>query len=158
MVTFGKTRVLLGGDVEQAAWKDICPEFKEDHFHVHAVKVSHHGSETGFITDLWEKRLGKVKPVAVIAPYRRFQLPKTNALAHIVNHAARVFLTCRINGVSHAAPARTNLRSRLYLRSALKARTPAVDGGCGLCTLKFDDQGNCLDIVCVSPAYEHTVK
>lgn len=83
LVMFGNTRIMLGGDVEQAAWADICPQHYREHFFVDAIKVPHHGSETGFIPDLWGKLAGRKKPIAVIAPYRRFCLPKPNALRHI---------------------------------------------------------------------------
>jgi hypothetical protein len=82
IVVFGKTRVVQGGDVERAAWTDIRPEHNRDYFFVDAVKVPHHGSETGFIPGLWGDLAGRKKPIAIIAPYRRFRLPNRQPGRH----------------------------------------------------------------------------
>jgi beta-lactamase superfamily II metal-dependent hydrolase len=144
LVVFGKTRVVLGGDVERAAWADICSQHKREHFFVDAVKVPHHGSETGFIPGLWGDLAGRKKPIAVIAPYRRFRLPKRDTLQHIGEHASKIMLTCEIDLASAPCAVRPPLKSRMFLRTRLRARSPIPDDECGRCSLTFDTEGNCI--------------
>ena len=158
LVVFGKTRIVLGGDVEQSAWADICPQHNREHFFVDAVKVPHHGSDTGFIPGLWGDLAGRKRPIAVIAPYSRFRLPKQVALRHISQHAAKIMLTCDIDLASAPCPVRPPLKSRMFIRTRLKARSPVPDGECGRCSLVYDSSGNCLDEEYAGPACEYVVE
>lgn len=157
VVEFGKTRVVLGGDVEKAAWTDSRQEHAREHFFADAVKVSHHGSDTGIVPDLWADISGRKKPIAVIAPYRRFRLPKAEALQHIKEHSSKVFLTCEIEHPNTPCPTGPHLKSRLYLRGKLKASASLPEGECGRCSLFFDTEGNCIDEDFDRPAYEYVV-
>jgi beta-lactamase superfamily II metal-dependent hydrolase len=152
IVKFGATRIILGGDVEKAAWTDIRRELPDHDLHADAVKVSHHGSETGYVGDLWTVLAGKKKPIAVIAPYRRFKLPKKDAIDHIKGHVSKIMLTCEIEdeGIS---PVRQPLKARLHLRTKRKARSVPAESDCGRCTLKFDAAGK-ITTECHSPADE----
>lgn len=156
IVQFGTTRVLLGGDVEQAGWGDVQEELRREHLFADAVKVSHHGSETGFLPDLWASLAGKKKPIAVIAPYRRFRLPKREALDHIGAHTSQILLTCAIDAERTPGAVKQPLKSRLYLRTRIKARSAVADRRCGRCTLVFDLEGNCITTACIAPAFEVT--
>jgi beta-lactamase superfamily II metal-dependent hydrolase len=158
LIMFGKTKIMLGGDVERAAWIDICPQHAPGHFSVDAVKVPHHGSDTGLIPGLWASLAGRKKPIAVIAPYHRFQLPRPDALQHIRNHTSKIMLTCEIDLASAPCPVKQPLKSRMFLRTRLKARSPVPEGECGRCSLIFDAKGNCIDEECVGPATEWAIE
>jgi hypothetical protein len=67
--------------------------------------------KTGFIPGLWGDLAGRKKPIAVIAPYRRFQLPKRDALRHIGQHASKIMLTCDIDLASAPCPVRPPLNA-----------------------------------------------
>jgi beta-lactamase superfamily II metal-dependent hydrolase len=158
LIQFGKTRILLGGDVERAAWSDICPQHNREHFFVDAVKVPHHGSDTGFIPGLWGNLAGRKKPIAIIAPYRRFGLPKQDALGHIRQHTSKIMLTCEVDLAAAPCPVRPPLKSRMFLRTRLKARSPIPDGECGRCSLSFDSAGNCIAENYAGPACECVIE
>lgn len=152
IVKFGVTRIILGGDVEKAAWSEVRREMRDDDLQADAVKVSHHGSETGYVDGLWKVLAGKKKPIAVIAPYRRFKLPKPDALDHIKGHASKIMLTCEVEDDEIPA-ARKPLKSRLHLRTKRKARPVPPESGCGRCMLRFDATGEVVT-ECLSPADE----
>jgi hypothetical protein len=153
LITFGETRVILGGDVERAGWNDVRAELQSEHLAAHAVKVSHHGSETGYVPGLWEDLASGRKPIAVIAPYRRFRLPKAEAIDHIRPHVSKILLTCGIEAAAIPGAVTEPLKSRLFLRTRLKAR-PATPAECGRCTLVYDASGNCINEECVAPAHK----
>jgi hypothetical protein len=153
-VRFGETRILLCGDIEQACWHDVRGQFQPHHLLAHVVKVSHHGSETGYIPGLWTDLARGSKPIAVIAPYRRFRLPRPEAIGHIRPHVSRILATCAVDFDTTPGPATAPLRSRLAIRTLLSARPVPADGGCGRCSLVFDSSGNCRSIECAHPARE----
>ncbi len=155
LIKFGGTQIVLGGDVERAAWNDICPQHQRQYFSADAVKVPHHGSDTGYITDLWPRFSGKKKPIALIAPYRRFRLPKQESLLHIGQHVSRLLLTCDTSGLAPPCSAGPHLKSRMFLRAKLKARSPLPDGECGMWSLEFDANGNCVQENHKGPACEY---
>lgn len=155
LVQFGKTRVVLGGDVEGPGWDDACLELKQEQMHADAVKVSHHGSDTGYIDGLWEILSGKKKPIAVIAPYFRFKLPKGDALAYIRSHAEKILLTCKSSKALRTTRP-PPVRSRAALHARFKIKPVSRTTECGRCTLVFDSSGNCITHACVRPAYELT--
>jgi hypothetical protein len=154
LVRFGETRVVLCGDVERACWGDVRAQVQPGRLLAGAVKVSHHGSETGYVPGLWEDLAGGKKPIAVIAPYRRFRLPKPEAIGHIRPHVSKILLTCAIDAANTPGPVTQPLKSRLFLRARLKARPAPRDARCGRCTLVYDAAGNCIGEECVAPAHE----
>jgi len=158
IVVFGKTRILLGGDIEKAAWTDIRPQHSREHFFVEAVKVPHHGSETGFVPGLWADLAGKGKPIAVITPYHRFKLPKKEALQHIAEHTSKIMLTCGIDLATAPCAVGPPLKSRMFLRTRLKARSPVPEAECGCCSLTFDNGGNCIRDEYAGPACECVIE
>jgi beta-lactamase superfamily II metal-dependent hydrolase len=154
LVRFGQTRVILGGDIERAGWNDVREELLREHLVANAVKVSHHGSETGYVPGLWDDLAGGKKPIAVIAPYRRFRLPKPEAIGHIRPHVSKILLTCNIDTATTPGAVTRPLKSRMFLRARLKARPAPPDAGCGRCMLVYDSSGNCTEDGCFAPAHE----
>lgn len=75
MLEYGKTRIILGGDVEYQGWIDVFRDFSTERLSCAAVKVSHHGSTNGYSENLWNTFAAAGKPIALITPFRRFQLP-----------------------------------------------------------------------------------
>ncbi len=154
IIRFGETQIVLGGDIERAGWQDAFAELQKHHLFADAVKVSHHGSVTGYIPSLWETLAGKKKPIAVIVPYRRFRLPKQTAIDHIRPYTSKIMLTCEFDADTTPGPAKAPLKSRLFLRTRLKARPAPPETGCGICTLVYDRFGNCVLNECSFPAHE----
>ena len=153
---YGKTRVILGGDVEGPSWEDACVEFAAERMSADAVKVSHHGSSTGYIEGLWERFAQRKKPIAVIVPYRRFRLPQDEAIDHIRPHAETVLLTCPLGLVSGTTSGDipSPVKSRAAIHARFHARPAPAVATCGRWTLVFDADGNCVRRECIPPAHE----
>ena len=94
MIRYGVTRVILGGDMEAANWRCVLNECQRGDLAVQAVKVSHHGSPSGYTADLWETLSAGGDPVALITPSIRHGLPTREAVQHIRNHTPHVYATC----------------------------------------------------------------
>lgn len=90
---YGETVVLLCGDVEKAGWKDALQNFGPQALDSDVVKVSHHGSSTGYIKSLWASFSRTGKPVAVVTPYELHNLPHSDALRHIMEHSESLYST-----------------------------------------------------------------
>ena len=52
-IRFGNATVVLGGDVEDEGWKTVLCEHRPDELESQFVKISHHGSTTGYCPGLW---------------------------------------------------------------------------------------------------------
>ena len=96
-ITFGQARVILGGDVEKEAWTTILGEQTPEDLASHFVKISHHGSTTGYCPGLWEvlSNHGSSRPVAALTPYKRFKLPDPAALDEIQGHVRSIHSASR---------------------------------------------------------------
>jgi beta-lactamase superfamily II metal-dependent hydrolase len=94
-ITYGDTKVILSGDLEEVGWQEVIEETGEANLAACAVKVSHHGSENGYCDKLWKHFSERGRPVAVIAPQYRYSLPKPVALNHIFGHAREIYATCQ---------------------------------------------------------------
>jgi hypothetical protein len=101
LVEYGQTRILLGGDMEQAAWEVRLADSEEPppRWHCHLVKISHHGSPTGppqVLYRLLRRPRGKL-PLGVLTPYNRnvSPLPSAVGLRLIHPHVANVWTTNR---------------------------------------------------------------
>jgi beta-lactamase superfamily II metal-dependent hydrolase len=94
LITYGRTRVILGGDTGRASWEYALRAFDPSHLSARVVKVSHHGSCTGYCAGLWEAFCANGPTYAIITPNRRFDLPRPEAVAHIKSHASHVMTTC----------------------------------------------------------------
>ena len=148
LIKFGQTRILLGGDVEKRAWQNALQEYDQAELAAHCVKVSHHGSTTGYCDGLWHVLSARCKPIAVVTSFRQHRLPRKPALDHIRRFSDRLLST----KISSIAPeelpiplaATAPVRSREAIASHFQAWPETLDEAYGICSLVFDDQGNCV--------------
>lgn len=143
IVNFGKTRILLCGDIEKASWEMIWEDGTFSECEVDVVKVSHHGSPTGYFPELWRKVATKKKPIAIVTPFRRFGLPTVETLEEINTYASKIILTSDPATNSKKTP---NIKMQTWL--ALKSRMNAQiinDQNGGTCSLYFNSKGQCLE-------------
>lgn len=142
-ITYGKTKIILGGDLEKPGWEDVVKETGATRLSALAVKVSHHGSENGYCDGLWGHFSREGRPIAVVTPYHRHSLPKPSALDHISPHAREIFSTCppRLGWTAPASSGAAPLESRLLIRRSFSAIPEAGMRECGRCTLIIDDEG-----------------
>jgi beta-lactamase superfamily II metal-dependent hydrolase len=162
LIEYGKSRVLLGGDVERRTWDRVFTEYGSSQverlfLRTVAIKVSHHGSVTGHHQDLWAHMTnrGKHQPVAVITPFRQHRLPRDNGLELIRAHTKKVFLTCSrrpADGIQ-AYPNVKPRQQKMIATSGLQGlRTLApVNRTTGRCTLRIRSTGH-VSIECFPPA------
>jgi len=150
LIRYGETRVILCGDVEAAGWSETLELFRPEDLKAHGIKVSHHGSATGYTVDLWRYFSASGKRVhAVVAPFRQFGLPKREALEHILSHGVVLLTTCRGATLGGDSPAFDFWDTPDYGRLALyKSRyrrwlADRDQDDVGLCSLVFDRDGNC---------------
>ena len=89
--------VLLGGDVEEEGWKTVLREHRPEELESQFVKVSHHGSTTGYCPGLWSvlSARGTNKPLVALTPYKRFKLPDPIALDHIKDYSSAIYSASR---------------------------------------------------------------
>lgn len=146
LVVFGATRIVLGGDVKSAGWRDVLDELNVHELSAHLVKVSHHGSENGYCEGLWAKFAEKRGPISVVTPYRSPRLPREGAIRHIERFSSRVLTPCIEALHPHEIPVHgcINVKSRLLLRTKLKA-TQAGPFETGRCSFVFDSEDNCIE-------------
>ncbi|MGO8671968.1 MAG: hypothetical protein ACLQVD_11455 [Capsulimonadaceae bacterium] len=150
IISFGETRLVLGGDVTEATWKPVLSNLHELGMPVHAsyVKVSHHGSANGYCDNLWSELSKRRKPSAVVTPYKR-QLPELPALAHISEHAGEILVTRYTPPTQGHTPVSAAPPSNSTIQVAERLRTDAVATVPrrllpGRCTMTFDHLGNIL--------------
>jgi hypothetical protein len=155
LVIFGQTRILLGGDVEREGWQDVIAEMGPATLASHAVKVSHHGSPTGYCDGLWSHISASISPLAIVTAYAAQHLPRKIALDHIRAHTREILTTCLTAVKDDQLPTWTDPRSarlRLALGQKMGRIVQDVPHQCGRCTLIFDDRGRCTDIQTIPPA------
>ena len=147
LVVFGKTRVVLSGDVEKGGWSDLLEEFEPAQLSCHAVKISHHGSSNGYCSHLWATFARERNPISVLTPFNRHRLPRREALQHIRPFVSRISCTC-LSGLDEKevrVPLSVNepAASRAALRQIMGARNKPKPAH-GRCAFVFDDEGNCV--------------
>lgn len=144
-VVYGGTTLILGGDVERQGWEEIVAAVAPDWLAAQAVKVSHHGSPTGYSAGLWALFCAHGQPTAVITPYHRFRLPTRETYDHIRQYTPHVATTClpaiAFTTTPHEFAEDTNPVVRLALGAtfpkfrALRRHTE------GICSFWFDNKG-----------------
>lgn len=144
VVEFGETRLVLGGDVENAGWRTILEDQGSDRLRSDAIKVSHHGSRNGYCEGLWAALCHDRNPVAVITPYLQQGLPENVAYRHIRSHTTRTVTTCLPAITFTTAPrydlwphldAGIQIGIRAFFRSGFRA-DPGYHPG--VCSFYFD--------------------
>jgi hypothetical protein len=100
LIEYKKTRILLGGDMEKAAWERVLAESRDKgvrrpNLRCRLFKVSHHGSETGYCPGLYKDLSGGGKLIAVLTPFNRhvFPLPSNAGIGHIRPRVHCLFAT-----------------------------------------------------------------
>lgn len=87
LIEYGQARVILGGDIDTVGWKETMTKFPSRIKNSALVKVSHHGSATGYCEGLWQQLSPGRTSTAVITPYSSQGLPSPEGLAHICRNA-----------------------------------------------------------------------
>ena len=132
-------------------WQDVLKEHGPDELAAHFVKISHHGSTTGYCSGLWPTLCGqkKRKPIAALTPYKRFGLPDPEALDHIKEYVGE------IHSASHTGHAERTENWRIKAIGKLKAaqtgRVQVQSSAPGCCEIEANDQGDCR-VILHSPA------
>ncbi len=143
-IRFGRTQVIIGGDVQEEGWSDALEQCRGDQLEATLVKVSHHGSENGYCDGLWEQHSAGGRPISVICPYARFHLPAPTAVSHIRRFSSSVITPCLsalrpppelVPMSIHASP-----ESRRALSRTFRARRAADFSG-DWCGFVFDSEG-----------------
>lgn len=86
LIEYGQARIILGGDIDTEAWEETMRKFPQ-RLASGLVKVSHHGSSTGYCEGLWRSLSPGRTAVAVVTPYPSQGLPSAEGLAHISGNA-----------------------------------------------------------------------
>ena len=94
VIEFGQCRVILGGDVVRKTWELVLrPDpMNPMELAATAVKVSHHGSATGYCDSLWSTFAREKKPLAIVTPWR-LKLPSAEAIEHILEYSDSLVAT-----------------------------------------------------------------
>lgn len=109
-IAWGSRRVLLGGDVlrgvssPNSGWKGVLRLLdQEDLGHlvtdVDVVKLSHHGSHTGFVATAWDRHAFRARPVGMVAPFSPSRLPDRPTLSSLMPRVSRLLASSRAGGV-----------------------------------------------------------
>lgn len=144
-ITFGQARIILGGDVETEAWDTILQEHPPEDLVTHFVKISHHGSTTGYCLGLWEalSNNGSSPPVAALTPYKRFKLPDPVALNHIQKHAVSIHSASSRGHADRTENWRISALAKLKAASTGKMQETDTTTTLGCCEIEVDAQGKC---------------
>ena len=152
LIRYGGTRLVLGGDVEQEGWHQVLQMYRPEQLAASAVKVSHHGSPNGHCTGLWEAFGSNEQPYAVVSRYAPSGRPRPRDIAFLHQNASHVMVT-------HGGEPTYDLPSDLPPsgRAALVRETRAFryKRDTGICSLSFNDQGECTHTACTPPHTWH---
>jgi hypothetical protein len=109
LISYGRTTILLGGDMEFYAWDHIekqqaASSDPSPRLSCQLFKVSHHGSATGFHPQIAERlKVDGRAPMAVLTPFNRHRspLPTADGLTQLMPHVSELIVTNR-NEVSRS--------------------------------------------------------
>lgn len=96
LIKFGKTKIILGGDMEQLAWDAAMHELGEQWLqNINFVKVSHHGSRNAFHPPKYKALTTQsLVPLGVITPYTRCRGPlPSSACTKLFPYFNRLYVT-----------------------------------------------------------------
>jgi len=145
LLEFGRTRLLLGGDVEKEGWQVVLDERPSQNLSASLVKVPHHGSNNGYCRGLWDSLAAAGKPIAVLTPYVSQGLPKSDALDHILAKSSEIHSAAALAHEADSFPTPSNkrlLRIRSYLVAKAEARVVDASKSGGCCHLTCDADRN----------------
>lgn len=116
LVEYGGTRILLGGDMEQRAWKHALGQWQKaggsPRLDCQLVKASHHASANGFEEGFYTRAGAGGAPIIVVTPFNRNQSPLPSWEGYgLVRAAAAEVLTTN-----------TEEARRALLRTALRLK------------------------------------
>lgn len=154
LIQFGQSTIVLGGDMESEGWAYVL-SYSASTLRLGAqlVKVSHHGSVTGYCSRLWEDHLSRGKSAtAVITAFSRHRLPRPEGLKHISGNSRQVFTTSLTaiklpsGAVTVNYPKKSSFRGfppeTIALLDQLFASARIIKGTPqGVCSFIFDDKG-----------------
>ncbi len=153
LIEYGLARIVLGGDMDQAAWEETMELFPAPNLNCRLVKVSHHGSTTGYCDGLWKELSPGNTAVAVLTPYSSQGLPSGDGLAHISANA-KVTLTTSLAATALATDWHTNAADTSFqgmsadalvtLRSLFPKASASSDRLEGICSFSVSPQGDIL--------------
>jgi len=109
-ITWGSRRVLLGGDVlrgtrsQHSGWKGVVRLLDRDGLghlltDLDVVKLSHHGSRTGFAAEVWARHASRARPIGMVAPFSPSHLPDQLTLTSLISRTSRLLVSSRAGGV-----------------------------------------------------------
>jgi hypothetical protein len=114
VIDYGKTRIILGADVELTSWKELISDndelFKEKGCHL--MKISHHGSANGFNQVLHKMLLSKENTIAVLTPFVRHKLPNRSVLCDLYQCVNKIYST----GQFHYQCPQNNILNRCWTK------------------------------------------
>jgi len=150
LIEYGEARVVLGGDIDAAAWEETMRTLTPERLSSELVKISHHGSSTGYCGGLWERLSPGKKTVAVLTPFSSQGLPSPEGLEHIISKAKRVY-SASIGGARLAANwddyaldglfAAESADILLTLRSVFSRTPPSSERLEGICSFLVHSDG-----------------
>lgn len=96
-IKWKKAVVILGGDMEHDAWRDVIADTAADGppLKCAILKASHHGSSNGYCDQLYEAFGNRF--IAIATPFSRHRrpLPELAGLRHLLDHSTPVLVTNR---------------------------------------------------------------
>lgn len=151
LIEYGQARIVLGGDIDGASWAETITQLNPSRLSSNLVKVSHHGSTTGYCDGLWQVLSPKGGATAAITPYSSQGLPSPEGLAHI-SQQAKLTLTASRGGAALANDWHDKANDTIFqglsgeallmLRSLFpKATTPSSRME-GICSFRIFEDGS----------------
>lgn len=166
-IRYGKTRIILGGDVEVHGWADAQAEVGKNELRATLVKVSHHGSTNGYCDDLWENFSQEGNVISVVTPFARSRLPRAEGLQEIAKRSSRLCLTSDAPLKWLSEPRITSSDFDSFRKSRwklirefniLEVSADSAVSETGRCSFAFDNDGLCVSEEISFPAFEMEVK
>lgn len=150
LIEYGHARVVLGGDIDVAAWEETVRILQPARMRSNLVKVSHHGSSTGYCQGLWHHLSPNKHSVAVLTPFSIQGLPSPEGLAHISQNAKSIY-TASVGGAREATDWENassefyfqgeSLDALLTVRSVFSKTSPVTESLDGCCTFLIHSDG-----------------
>lgn len=150
LIEYGQARIILGGDIDTGAWQETMRTLPHERLNSNLVKVSHHGSTTGYCDGLWQLLSPGRSAIAVITPYASQGLPSAEGLAHITSNAnmtlaasvgAAALATDWSNSALDTGFAGVSADALVTLRAAFPKASRPSDPFEGICSFSVTNEG-----------------